>query len=81
MSRQINVSYFAWLRERAGCEGESIHTSAATPAQLWTELDARHDFATERRHLRVAVNDAFSTWDAELADGDRVVFIPPVSGG
>jgi molybdopterin converting factor subunit 1 len=81
MSRQINVSYFAWLRERAGCEGESINTSAATPAQLWTELDARHDFATERRHLRVAVNDAFSTWDAELADGDRVVFIPPVSGG
>ena len=81
MSRQINVSYFAWLRERAGCEGESIKTSAATPAQLWTELDARHDFATERRHLRVAVNDAFSTWDAELADGDRVVFIPPVSGG
>ena len=81
MTLQINVSYFAWLRERAGCEGESISTSAATPAQLWIELDARHDFATERRHLRVAVNDAFSTWDAELADGDRVVFIPPVSGG
>jgi molybdopterin converting factor subunit 1 len=81
MTLQINVSYFAWLRERAGCEGESINTSAATPAQLWTELDARHDFATERRHLRVAINDAFSTWDAELADGDRVVFIPPVSGG
>jgi molybdopterin converting factor subunit 1 len=81
MTRQINVSYFAWLRERAGCEGESIITGAATPAQLWTELDARHDFATERRHLRVAVNDAFSAWDAELADGDRVVFIPPVSGG
>ena len=81
MTIQVNVSYFAWLRERAGCEGESISTGAATPAQLWTELDARHDFATERRYLRVAVNDAFSTWDTELADGDRVVFIPPVSGG
>ncbi len=81
MSRQLQVSYFAWLRERAGCDGETISTTAATPAQLWTELDARHDFATERRHLRVAVNDAFSTWDAPLAEGDRVVFIPPVSGG
>lgn len=81
MSRKLQVSYFAWLRERAGCDGEAVSTTATTPAQLWTELDARHDFATERRHLRVAVNDAFSTWDAELADGDRVVFIPPVSGG
>lgn len=78
---QLQVSYFAWLRERVGLDTETIDTAAVTPAQLWTELDARHDFATERRHLRVAVNDAFSTWDAQLADGDRVVFIPPVSGG
>ena len=78
---QVQVNYFAWLREKAGCDGETLDTSAATPAQLWTELDARHDFATERRHLRVAVNDAFAEWDAALNPGDRVVFIPPVSGG
>jgi sulfur-carrier protein len=78
---QVQVSYFAWLRERAGRDGEMIDTSAATPAQLWTELDARHDFSTERRHLRVAVNDAFAGWDTPLSEGDRVVFIPPVSGG
>jgi molybdopterin converting factor subunit 1 len=78
---QVQVNYFAWLREKAGCEGETLDTSAVTPAQLWTELDARHDFATERRHLRVAVNDAFAEWDATLSPGDRVVFIPPVSGG
>jgi sulfur-carrier protein len=78
---KVEISYFAWLRERAGLEAETVETSAMTPAQLWTELDARHDFATERRHLRVAVNDAFSTWDVRLSDGDRVVFIPPVSGG
>ncbi len=81
MTMELQVDYFAWLRERAGCETETVTTAATTPAQLWTELDARHDFATERRHLRVAVNDAFSTWDAQLANGDRVVFIPPVSGG
>ena len=78
---QLRVNYFAWLRECAGCDSESVETAAATPAQLWTELDARHDFATERRHLRVAVNDAFASWDTPLAEGDRVVFIPPVSGG
>lgn len=78
---ELQVNYFAWLRERAGLDSETVRTGAATPAQLWTELDARHDFATDRRHLRVAVNDAFATWDAVLEDGDRVVFIPPVSGG
>jgi sulfur-carrier protein len=78
---ELQVNYFAWLRERAGLDSETVRTGAATPAQLWTELDARHDFATDRRHLRVAVNDAFAAWDAKLADGDRVVFIPPVSGG
>lgn len=81
MTMKLNISYFAWLRERAGVETEQFETSATTPAQLWTELDARYDFNTERRHLKVAVNDAFSTWDADLAEGDRIVFIPPVSGG
>jgi len=31
--------------------------------------------------LKVAVNEEFAAWDRELADGDRVVFIPPVAGG
>lgn len=78
---QVEVSYFAWLRERAGCDSETVETSAQSPAQLWAELQARHAFDTEPRHLRVALNDAFSSWDAPLSAGDRVVFIPPVSGG
>lgn len=78
---QVEVSYFAWLRERAGCDAETVETRAETPAQLWSELEARHAFDTETRHLRVALNDAFASWDAPLRAGDRVVFIPPVSGG
>jgi sulfur-carrier protein len=78
---EVRVGYFAWLRERAGQAEEAITTAATTPAQLWTELDARHEFATERHQLRVAVNDAFAAWDTRLSEGDRVVFIPPVSGG
>jgi molybdopterin converting factor small subunit len=31
--------------------------------------------------LRVAVNESFSDWSRPLAEGDRVVFIPPVAGG
>ncbi len=31
--------------------------------------------------LRVAVNAEFGDWQQPLADGDAVVFIPPVAGG
>ena len=31
--------------------------------------------------LRVAINAEFADWSTPLADGDAVVFIPPVAGG
>jgi molybdopterin converting factor small subunit len=31
--------------------------------------------------LRVAVNGEFGDWEQPLAEGDAVVFIPPVAGG
>ena len=31
--------------------------------------------------LKVAVNAGFSDWQHALADGDTVVFVPPVAGG
>ncbi len=77
----VNVSYYAGLRERAGCDAETVATSARTPADLYAELRGRHGFPAGTAHLRVAVNDAFAAWDVDLADGDGVVFIPPVAGG
>jgi molybdopterin converting factor subunit 1 len=79
--REIQVQYFAVLRERAGLARESVETAAATAAELFDELAARHDFGLPRAMLRVAVNDAFADWSQPLAAGDRVVFIPPVAGG
>ena len=32
-------------------------------------------------NLRVAVNDEFGDWRQPLAEGDTVVFLPPVAGG
>ena len=54
---------------------------AATPLDLFAELQARHPFTLPAKMLRVAINDEFGEWAQELADGDRVVFIPPVAGG
>jgi molybdopterin converting factor small subunit len=77
---RIRVEYFAILREHAGRGSEQLETAAATAAALWGELDARYRFP-RLPSLKVAINDEFRDWDAPLADGDSVVFIPPVAGG
>jgi len=80
-TKQIRVHYYAILREEAGKSDEALATSAATPRELYAELQARYPFSLAQQLLKVAVNDEFGDWSQGLADGDRVVFIPPVAGG
>ena len=80
-ARQIRVLYFAGLRERRGKPDETVSTEARTPAELYTELAARHGFPAAPDGMTVAVNDAMAEWEAELADGDTVVFLTPFGGG
>lgn len=77
----LRVQYFALLREQAGRSDEALATHARTPRELYDELRARHAFTLPPELLRVAVNDEFGDWSQPLADGDAVVFIPPVAGG
>jgi molybdopterin-guanine dinucleotide biosynthesis protein A len=79
--KRIAVQYYALLREQAQCSGESVRTAAATPSELYRELRARHPFTLPPQLLRVAVNAEFADWSRPLAEGDTVVFIPPVAGG
>ncbi len=80
-SMHLKIRYFALLREQAGRSEETIETSAATPADLYAELNTRYGFTLPREQLKVAVNGEFSEWTRTLSAGDGVVFIPPVSGG
>jgi molybdopterin converting factor subunit 1 len=79
--RRLNVRYFAMLREQAGRSSEELLSSAATPAELYEELRRRHGLTLAPQFLRVAVNDEFGDWRVPLAEGDTVVFLPPVAGG
>lgn len=78
---EIQVQYFAILREQRGQREEQVSTTARTPGELYDELKARHGFDLPKDILKVALNGRFERWDAELADRDKVVFIQPVAGG
>mgnify|MGYP002262959880 CR=1 FL=1 len=67
---------------RPSPDPRSIRKSPArTPADLYAELAARHGFRLAQTQVKVAVNSTFADWNRALAEGDEVVFIPPVAGG
>ena len=79
----VTVRYFAMLREQSGCERESVSLdpSDANCRGLFDSLSRRYGFQLDQSVVKVAINDEFRDWDQGLADGDTVVFIPPVAGG
>jgi molybdenum cofactor guanylyltransferase len=80
-SRKLNVQYYALLREQAGRRDEALVSGALTAHELYAELARRYRFSLAPGALRVAINGEFADWSTPLADGDAVVFIPPVAGG
>ena len=71
----IRVRLFAGLRERAGWSERELE--AATVADVWPALG----LGDEPAGLFYAVNREYAERERELADGDEVALIPPVSGG
>ena len=79
--RKLTIRYFALLREQAGRSEETITSDAADARALYAELSAAHGLQLRPEQLRVAVNATFADWSQPLAEGDTVVFLPPVAGG
>ncbi|MDA1044721.1 MAG: MoaD/ThiS family protein [Verrucomicrobia bacterium] len=79
--KNINIHYFAALRDQTQCASEVIQTEASTPAILFAELKLRHALRIELDELKVAINDAFAPMNTTLSEGDTIVYLPPVSGG
>lgn len=79
--KSIDVKYFALLREEAGKESETLSVTCSTYRELYEEIKKKNSFSLPVEMIRVAVNDEFTRIDAEVMNGARVVFIPPVAGG
>lgn len=80
---KVKVRLFAGLRETLGRGEVELELEAkATLEDAWTTL-ATHApaLAAKRASLAASVNRRYAPFDTPLADGDEVVFIPPVSGG
>ena len=75
------MQYYALLREQAGRREEALLTAPARPASCTRSSAARYPFSLAPEMLRVAINTEFRDWSTPLAEGDAVVFIPPVAGG
>jgi molybdopterin synthase catalytic subunit/molybdopterin converting factor small subunit len=71
----VTVRLFAGLRERAGWSERELE--AKRVADIWPALG----LGEEPHGLLYAVNRAYAERERELADGDEVALIPPVSGG
>lgn len=72
----IRVRVFAGLRERAGWSEKELERVDRV-GDVWPALG----LGDEPPGLLYAVNHEYARRDRELADGDEVALIPPVSGG
>jgi molybdopterin synthase catalytic subunit len=72
----VRVRLFAGLRERAGWAEREV-AGIGRVADVWPALG----LGDEPAGLLYAVNREYAERERQLADGDEVALIPPVSGG
>ena len=84
---KVKVLFFAGLREQLGTSGEEIDLPAGvtTVAGLRTFLfdkgNTWKEALSERKLIRMAVNQDMVEPGAKIKAGDEVAFFPPVTGG
>lgn len=82
---QLDVLYFAWLRERIGVPRERIDTEATSVSELVRQLAAMDDWHAaafaDMSAVRVALDQELATIDASLSGVREVAFFPPMTGG
>jgi molybdopterin synthase catalytic subunit len=82
-SVQVNVLYFAILRERVRRDREDIKLppGATVAAARATIAELHPEIASLLSRVQTAVNRAMASDAQTLSDGDELALIPPVAGG
>lgn len=81
----VQIKYFASIREALGQGSETLETDAATLGALRDALIARGGATAEAlargKAVRMALNQVLCDESAVLVPGAEVAFFPPVTGG
>jgi molybdopterin synthase catalytic subunit len=79
---KVRVRLFAGLRERSGTGGVDVELpEASTVADVWHAVAQVVPLGDRPAGIMFAVNRTYAEPSQQLADGDEVALIPPVSGG
>lgn len=79
---RITALLFAQYRSDAGTDALELELPAgATVRTAARAVEAALDGTVTLRGAMAAVNERYGRPDSVLTDGDRVAFLPPVSGG
>ncbi len=84
---QIQLKFFASLREAVGTAGESLTVpdNVGTAGEVRELLRARGgawaEALADGRALRIALNQQMTDASAKLSEGCELAFFPPVTGG
>jgi len=77
------VLLFGPLRVSAGRDRLVVSLpDPPTVTELWHRAQAElPELGEPPESVRPAVNESFASWETVLSGGDRVAFLPPMSGG
>ena len=84
---QIQLKFFASLREAVGTASESltlpsgVSTAGEVRELLRARGDAWADALADSKALRIALNQQMTDASARLSEGCELAFFPPVTGG
>lgn len=87
MTTELNIVYFAWVRERLGRDEEVVHlpNTVITIGQLVTHLQSLgtdySEIFEDVGKLRFALDQEFVSLDHCLKDAKELAIFPPVTGG
>lgn len=79
--KELQVTFWAALGERFGSGPHHLRSEAVDCMALWQECCMAQGIDAATQGLRVARNDEFVDWGAQIQTGDRIEFMPPFAGG
>jgi molybdopterin synthase sulfur carrier subunit len=82
---QINVKYFASIRESLGLSHETCETLSRTVGDFRDEMITRGEpyasTLSQGKSVRMALNQIMCNESVVLTEGCELAFFPPVTGG